>query len=115
MKFDKKMNKPFFVYISGPYSSDPVPNVENAIKTADIIRGYGFTPIIPHLCHFWNEICPHDYNYWIEYDLELLKICNALIRIPGESKGADIEIEFAKKENIPYFYTIDEFISKFSN
>jgi hypothetical protein len=41
-------------------------------------------------------------------DKEWVLRCDCLLRLPGESPGADEEVELAVKNNIPVFYSIDE-------
>jgi len=103
-----------FVYVAGPYTKGDVSrNVHNAIVTGNNLRALGFTPFIPHLTHFWHMILEHDIDYWYRYDLEWLGKCDALFRIPGESYGADKEVERAKELGIPVFTSFEE-IGKFA-
>lgn len=81
-----------WLYISGPYTNgDPVINVRKAVEVADILLAAGHVPIIPHLSHLWHIISPHSWQEWIKLDLLLLERCDGMIRIQGESKGADLE------------------------
>lgn len=90
------------VYISGPYThGDPAENVKRAIDVADQIANAGHTVFIPHLTHYWHEQRPHSWEFWMRQDLEMLMRCDVLVRIPGESRGADIEEQEAKSANIP--------------
>jgi len=90
------MAKPH-VYIAGPYSTGDVgQNIHNAIKVADRIVEMGGIPFIPHtMTHLWHIVLPHEYEFWIEYDLAWLAKCDVLYRLPGESPGADREMAFA--------------------
>ena len=100
-----------FVYIAGPYTKgDVVINVREAIITGDVLRSVGFSPFIPHLTHFWHMLKPHGIQYWYDYDMEWLSKCDALIRLPGESTGADAEEARARKLGIPVFYTADDLL-----
>ena len=38
---------------------------------------------------------------WLDYDRHLLVRCDALLRVPGVSHGADLEDEFARAMDIP--------------
>lgn len=38
----------------------------------------------------------------------LIEHCDAILRLPGESKGADNDIRLAHERGIPVYYTIDE-------
>ena len=106
---DKK-KKPM-VYIAGPYTKgDVAVNVKNALKTATMLLGNGFIPYVPHLTHFWHLVFPLAYDKWLEYDNEFLRLCDFLLRIPGESNGADKEEDFAKSLNIPVCYNLTELL-----
>jgi hypothetical protein len=98
-----------WVYISGPYSNgDTEQNVRSAIDAAEqVIENLGI-PIIPHVTYWWNEIYPHGYEFWLAYDMQLLEGCDVLWRLPGESKGADREVENAKKLGLSIVYSFDE-------
>lgn len=97
------------VYVAGPYTKgDVVVNVRAAIMMGNNLRALGFTPFIPHLTHFWHLVQPHEYQYWMEYDMEWLMSCDILFRLTGESTGADMEVEMAKKLGIPVVESIPE-------
>lgn len=97
------------IYIAGPYTlGDVAINIGKAIIAGDELFNYGFYPYIPHLNHFWHLVCPRHWNEWITQDLAFLVICDGLLRIPGESKGADMEVAKAKDLGIPVFYSSRE-------
>lgn len=84
------------IYVAAPYSTgNQAHNVKAAIRMGDFLASHGFAPFIPHLTHFWDMMYPQAYAWWLSYDFEWLKCCGALIRMPGESSGADREVEFA--------------------
>lgn len=45
---------------------------------------------------------------WLTMDLELVKRSDAVLRLPGDSSGADGEVEHATKLGIPVFYRIED-------
>ncbi len=97
------------VFISGPYAyPDPVINTRNAILAGNKIAKLGHIPFIPHLNLQWHMVCPHNANFWYKYDLEWLDICDAVLRLPGWSRGADKEVEYAKLKGIRVIYGINE-------
>lgn len=84
------------IYIAGPYSKgDVAQNISAAIHAGDYVASLGHAPFVPHLTHFWHLLIQHDYEFWMAQDLEWLKACDALLRLPGESAGADREVEAA--------------------
>ena len=101
------MNKKY-IYIAGPYTKgDTVQNVRAAILVGDEIANAGHYPFIPHLTMFWHIICPHEYQFWLDQDIGYLLKCDYLVRIPGESSGADGEVQIAKDNGIPVFFSVD--------
>lgn len=97
------------IYVAGPYSQgDTILNIKEAVAAADILLDYGFVPFVPHLTGFWHMLYPRDYDKWLAYDLEWLKSCHALLRLEGESKGADQEVAWAMENGIPVFTEISQ-------
>jgi hypothetical protein len=96
------------VYIAGPYTKGNIMNnINQAVWIGNQLLDMGFIPFIPHLTGFWDLIISHDYETWMEYDLEWLKECDAVLRISGESIGADREVEIAKDMGMLIFYQDD--------
>ena len=86
------------VYIAGPYTKGDVAiNVHRMIKCCSELAEKGYGVYCPLLTHFWHLIDPHPYEFWLEVDNAILPRCDCLLRIPGESSGADKEIEQMKK------------------
>ena len=90
------------VFISGPYTKgDVAQNVRAAIEAADLLLAQGYDPYVPHLTHFWHLLYPHDYEQWIALDLKWLSLCDLVVRLSGESVGADGETAEANRLGIP--------------
>ncbi len=99
------------VYIAAPYTAgDPCVNTHAAIEAGDELLSAGLAPWVPHLSHFWHTMHPHPWEEWIELDLAWLPAADALLRLPGESKGADREAGVAFDCGIPIFYTVQAVI-----
>ena len=100
------------VYVAGPYTfPDKVQNTRTAILAGNALLELGFVPFIPHLSHFWDLLCPQRYSTWLEYDLNWLKQCDAVLRLPGDSKGADEEVSEAILNGIPVFDSISDLVA----
>jgi hypothetical protein len=110
------------VYISGPMtnggkaSEEEVKiNIEVGLDIAMILHTYGITPIIPHLSYSWHEhmvergaeLDPDDY---LLLDLSIITFCDILLRLPGRSRGADVEVLYAEDQKMPVVTSIDEVI-----
>lgn len=92
------------IFISGPYTNgDIAVNVRTAIEAASKLTDAGYTVYLPHLSHFWHLVSPRPYKDWIKLDLAWLKLCDAVVRLPGESPGSEIEKKEADGLGIPVF------------
>ena len=92
------------VYVAGPYSGGDVAlNVRRAILAGEALLARGHSPYIPHLTHFWQLLVPHAYEVWLEQDLVWLGRCEAVLRLSGESLGADREVAIARLRGIPVY------------
>lgn len=100
------------IYIAGPLSTgtynDIVRNVRTAIDYADSIILLGGAPYLPHLTHFWNLFHYHSWEEWMALDKQYLMVCDALFRIPGSSKGADMEEIWAREAGKPIYHSMEE-------
>jgi hypothetical protein len=101
------------IYVAGPYSSAPEQNVKNAIDAAEKVLAAGMIPFVPHLSHYWHALYEHDWKTWLRIDGEVLRRCDAVLRIPGESPGAEHEIQQAKILWIPVFFDLDSLVRWF--
>lgn len=103
------------VYIASQYTiGDPQENVDRQINMASTLLDRGFYPFAPLLCHYIDQKHPKSYETWIDQDNVWLLQCNAVLRLPGPSKGADAEVELAKSNNMPVFYNLEDLICHYS-
>lgn len=99
------------VYIAGPYTQgDPVINVRNAMDAADKLLVHGIIPFCPHLTMFWHLVHPHCWETWLNYDESWLSLCDAVLRLPGSSIGADREVAYALCHGIQVYDDIESVI-----
>jgi hypothetical protein len=93
------------VYIASPYTlGDVAVNVRVQLETADQLMTLGFAPYVPLLTHFQHLHRPRPYEDWCRHDDDWIPCCDYLLRLPGESKGADREVRLAESLGIPVFY-----------
>ena len=104
------------VYLASPITEpDPMTNALIAIAIADELMMFGIAPYVPQLSVFQQKYgrfdasgYGDDYELFMALDFEWLRQCDALLRIPGFSKGADREVLYAKTcLVIPVFYDIE--------
>lgn len=100
------------VYVAGPMTKGRwEENTRRAVDAGAILIQNGFEPFIPHLYCLLDFVHPQHYERWMELDFSYIRVCEALLRIPGESSGADREIKYAEHRSIPVFYNVADLIA----
>ena len=103
------------VYIASPYTKgDVAVNVKRQLDCVDELMTLGFAPFAPLYSHFQHMAHPRPYEDWIKLDLIWVEVCDCLLRLEGESDGADGEVAVAKKLGIPVFYTVWQLIEYYT-
>ena len=99
------------VYVAAPYTSDPEANTDQAIEAGDRLLDLGYAPFVPHLAHYWHTLhTERPYGDWMRLDLAWLEAADVLLRLPGDSAGADREVERAKELGIPVVASVADLI-----
>lgn len=97
------------IYVAGPYTNGGKEhNVATALWATEQLALSGHTPFCPLLFHFWDAVYPHTWEFWMKQCLEWLPTCDGLLRLPGESKGADIEVATAERLGLPVYKNLFE-------
>jgi hypothetical protein len=93
-----------FIYIAGPITlGNPMHHTRKAVEFADILTNGGAVCHVPHLSILWDTITPKHWDFWMDMDMEIILRCDALFRMSGESRGADLEVKHAQENRIPVF------------
>lgn len=92
------------VYVAGPISGDPFGCVRQAIDAFDRLRAIGAVPFLPQMTVLHAMVVDTPYEEWMAYDFDVIRKCDALLRLAGESSGADREIAFAGEIGLPVFW-----------
>lgn len=101
------------VYIASPYTKgDVAVNVKRQIDMADELMTLGYAPFVPLYSHFQHMAHPRPYTDWVEIDLEWVPVCDVLLRLDGESSGADGEVAFALDCGVSVVYSVAELQAK---
>jgi nucleoside 2-deoxyribosyltransferase len=103
------MHEVKYIYVAGPYTIGQTDiNIRNAILAAEKIIQMGACPYVPHQTLVWGMISPHPHDWWLTYDFNWIDKCDAVLRLSGESKGADSETGYAQLHEIPVFYNMED-------
>lgn len=113
------MNTPLLILIAGPYRSgtdgDPAriaANLERLEQASAPIFRLGHVPMIgewvalPVLRTLDGDAVDGDVMYDTAH--RLLQHCDAVLRLPGDSAGADKDVEIAHERGLPVYRSIDE-------
>ena len=115
------MNEPLRIYVAGPYSPKDCnlhdaarvaqKNTNIAVSVGNALMDKGHYVFVPHLTHYLHihESCKvSDGSWWYEMDNTFLtNWANAFYYI-SPSKGADAELELAKKLGLQIFYFLTD-------
>jgi hypothetical protein len=107
------------VYVAGPITKgDLQHNIEQARVAGRALMAAGFAPMVPHLTCFMGpdnvpEALPNGTKAedWYGIDLPWVAVCDAVVRLPGESVGADKETELATRLGIPVYHSVENLIA----
>ena len=102
-------SQPIFVYIACPYTKgDVAENVANSMHAWDQLYDAGFIPFNPLFSHFQHLHRQRPYQDWTRYDNAWIPKCDAILRLPGESSGAEKEVSLAWSIGSPVFHSFAE-------
>jgi len=99
------------VYIAGPYTrGDRSDNVRHAMRAAIQLLDAGHEPFCPHLSHFLDLMEPRPWEEWMRLDMAWLPFADAIIRLQGDSAGADEEVRLAAELGIVVHSSVVDFL-----
>lgn len=114
------MNTPLLILIAGPYRSgtggDPdliARNLTRLEEAAAPIHRLGHVPMIGEwaalpILRGLDERDAEEGDVMYETARRLLQHCDAVLRLPGESTGADKDVEIARERGLPVYRSLDE-------
>lgn len=103
--------KRYRIYVAGPVTKgNYLENMRMAIEVANRLIERGHFPFVPHLYDLINFLYPMEYGVIFEQVSSWVDVCHILLRLPGESKGADREVDKAYDLGIPVYYGLQEFM-----
>lgn len=118
------------VYVAGPISrGDLAHNVNQATEAFVRLALAGLAPMCPHWS-VYSKPCSYSdlllgvyceatvqgndrmtHADWLGVDLPWVGVSDAILRLPGESTGADREVAHAKANGIPVFHRVEDVIA----
>lgn len=113
------MTPPLLILIAGPYRSgtggDPdaiARNLERLEAAAAPIYALGHVPMIGEWVALpilrGIDTASGDGDVMYETARRLLQHCDAVLRLPGESSGADTDVAIARERGIPVYTDLSE-------
>ena len=79
-------------------------NCANAIRIAEqLMEAYPIMLFTPQLSVLHQLVVPRSHAEWLDYDFNIIANSLGILRIPGDSVGADMETRFAESLDIPVF------------
>ncbi|MFJ2503999.1 DUF4406 domain-containing protein [Microbacterium sp. NPDC087592] len=114
------MTKPLLILIAGPYRSgtggDPELIAQNLARLEEVsgpIFRLGHVPMIGEwaalpILRTLDAVDAGEGDVMYETAHRLLQHCDAVLRLPGESAGADKDVEIAKERGLPVYRSLEE-------
>lgn len=102
-----------YVYVAGPITKgDTLLNIRKGVQVGSELLRRGFAPLISHLDFYAYMLEPDAWEYEkvLQHDFNWLLRCDAMLRIPGESAGADREEAFCNENGIPVFHSLEDLL-----
>ena len=102
------------IFIASPYSTPDgeqvAVNVRKSMAAWHELEEWGFAGHCPLLTHFLHMHQPKLRRTWLTHDNHWLLKCDCVLRLPGESEGADAECVLAHRHHIPVFYSVADIV-----
>ena len=92
-----------YIYVAGPIThGDTLRNIRKGMLVGIELIKRGFVPFVPHndMVQYLLDPDTLDYETILTQDLAWVKKCDALLRIPGKSPGADREVQYALSQGL---------------
>jgi hypothetical protein len=100
------------IYIAGPMTyGDNLQNAFEAFRTFRQLIRLGFSPHCPQMAMLISRMIGDlSHETWMDVDLPWVHVSDAVLRLPGESPGADQECREAAEQGITVYHHIEDLI-----
>ncbi len=120
------------IYVAGPLTKGGLAeNVNRATAAFVALAKAGFAPMCPHWsvysksCGEWTENSVKcigtalgndqmSHADWMGVDLPWVAVSDAVLRLPGESAGADLETAHAAEHGVPVLHSVEAVVAWFA-
>ncbi len=108
------------VYVSGPITrGDVQDNLRLGIVFGLTLLHMGYAVFSPHAlaAHAIQDngspppVGSDEYEAWLAHDLAFVECCDALLRLPGESVGAEREVQHALAHGVRVCHSIKDLLA----
>lgn len=106
---------PLRIYVAAKYSAptdvERLANTGPPILAARELLALGFCPFVPQLSHHIDPTAElFTWSQWMDWCLNWLISCDAMLML-SDSKGVQVEREFAQLNGIPVFETVEQIVA----
>jgi len=103
---------PKYVYIGSPMTKQPIEGPRMAAREADALVAAGHYVYMPQLDRLWAYMTGEKpYETWLAMDFAWIRKCDAMVRCPGDSPGADREAAYMRSLGRPVYSSAAEFLA----
>lgn len=111
-----------YVYVAGPYMGKNThdhhsyfrihENIAKAHEAGLTLARHGYGYFCPHTHSAHNEVIAPDLppEYWYELDMHFLRACDAMLVLPGESRGVAMEIAECERLKKPVYLRLHDLV-----
>lgn len=98
------------VYLIGAWDEvNQTVKSNRVIDVADELYTSGVClPVVPDLLLMWHRRHPHPDEFWLEYELQIMKRCDAVLVVGDNESLASDELLEAHRIDLPVFYTQED-------
>lgn len=110
------MNKIKHIYISSPFGNketgEPgLDDLARACQVASSLIGLGFVPFAAApWFEMLNAASQQIWQEWLTQSACWVSRCDALLRLPGDSRAADFEVDLAESLGKPVYFSVEELL-----
>jgi hypothetical protein len=99
--------------ISAPTEREVRANVRRNLAMATTLGKLGFAPMAPAADYYWPDREFAEWSDWLAMDLPWVRRADAVLRLPGASRGADLEERVARRAGVPVFNDVESLVLRF--